>query len=241
MIKRALVALILGAFATAAVYASETDKVKERVVETLERLNPSLSVSEVSSTPVPGLFEVVVGGQIVYFSADGRYMVQGELVDIREQRSLTEASRTLQRQAHLSRIDPAELITYPAQGETKHRVIVVTDIDCPYCRRMHAYMDDINALGIEVSYLQMPRAGVGSESYRKAVSVYCADNPQEAMDRAKAGGSVANNNCENPVRSHMELTAQLGINATPTTVTEDGAVIPGYMEAEALLRRLEQR
>jgi thiol:disulfide interchange protein DsbC len=119
-------------------------------------------------------------------------------------------------------------------------VIVVTDIDCPYCRRMHAHMDEINGLGIELRYLQMPRAGVQSPSFRKAVSVYCAEDSTGAMDKAKAGQSVAEASCENPVARHMQLASRLGINATPTVVFANGSVHPGYMTAEQLLKRAEE-
>jgi thiol:disulfide interchange protein DsbC len=239
MIKRILL-LSLALAASTAVQADELDKVKQRVSEHLTKVNPTLRIDSVAPTPVAGLYEVTIGTQIVYVSADGRYLLQGDLVDLQEQRSLTEARRQAQRLPLLEAVPDEEYIVYPAKGENKHRVIVVTDIDCPYCRRMHAHMDEINGLGIELRYLQMPRAGVQSPSFRKAVSVYCAEDSTGAMDKAKAGQSVAEASCENPVARHMQLASRLGINATPTVVFANGSVHPGYMTAEQLLKRAEE-
>ncbi len=241
MVIRALLILIVGlSLPAASLAAGELGQVERRVAETLSTLNPELSVDAVNPTPIAGLYEVLVGGQVLYFSADGRYLLQGDLVDLREQRSLTEARRQQQRLAQLAQVPAAEYITYPARGDKRHSVVIVTDIDCPYCQRMHRHMAELNERGVEVRYLQMPRAGVNSPSYGKAVAVYCADNQLEAMDRAKAGESVPQRQCDHPVREHLQLVRQLGINATPTVVFENGAVHPGYLNTADLLARIAQ-
>ncbi len=239
MIKRILLLALAGMLATAA-HAEDTDLVRERVGQALNKINPALRVDAVHPTPVAGLYEVVVGSQVVYFSADGRYLVQGELIDLQQQRSLTEARRQGQRLPLLQAVPEEEFIVYPARGERRHRVTIVTDIDCPYCRRLHAHMSEINRLGIEVRYLQMPRSGVGSPSYRKAVSVFCSDDRNRAMDRAKAGESVPERSCDNPVERHMQLASRLGINATPTIIFDNGAIHPGYLNAQTLLERAQE-
>ena len=69
-------------------------------------------------------------------------------------------------------------------AEVKHTVTVFTDVDCGYCAKLHREMAGYNELGIEVRYMAFPRAGVGSNSYRKIVSVWCAEDQQDAMTRA---------------------------------------------------------
>jgi thiol:disulfide interchange protein DsbC len=123
--------------------------------------------------------------------------------------------------------------------QVKHRVTVFTDIDCQYCRRLHQEMAELNGMGIEVRYLLFPRAGVGSKSYDKAVTVWCSANRQQALTDSKAGKNLPNKTCDNPVDKHMALVEKLGITGTPTMVLEDGSMIPGYVPAARLLAALE--
>jgi thiol:disulfide interchange protein DsbC len=224
----------------AAVQGAGEKTVHERISESVRRINPGLNVDEVSETPIEGVREVLIGGQVFYFSEDGRYMLQGELVDLQERRSLTEQRREGLRAAALSKFDEKDLLIYPAKGQRKHAITVVTDIDCPYCRRFHQHMAEMNDLGIEVRYLLMPRAGVGSESYVKAVNVWCADRPQEAMTAAKRGEKISGKKCDHLVDRHMAIAEQMGINATPTTITQTGVALPGYMPPNELLAKLEE-
>lgn len=217
---------------------AEPSAPEQAIKERLERVNPALQVQSVAETPLPGVHEVLIGGQVFYFSADGRYLLQGELVDLASGRSLTEPRRQQVRLSALDELPEGSMLVYPAKGERKQTITVFTDIDCPYCRKLHEHMEEMNTLGLEVRYLAMPRTGVGSESYLKAVSVWCAEAPEEAMTRAKQGRSVAQASCENPVRSHLMLAQRLGVNATPTLITERGSLISGYMPPDALLERL---
>jgi thiol:disulfide interchange protein DsbC len=197
-----------------------------------------LQVDAVRESIIPGLYEVLVGAQVFYFSGDGRYLIQGDLVDLKERRSLTEPSRERARINALGKVAANDMLIYPARGERKHTITVFTDIDCGYCRQLHTHMDEMNARGIEVRYLMMPRAGLQSRSYQKAVSAWCADKPLEALTLAKQGQDPKDRECTNPVSAHMELAEALGINATPTIVTTNGKVVPGYMPPDRLLLEL---
>ena len=229
------------AMVPAIVLANTDDKaVQERIREAVQQASPGLQVQEVNRTPIPGVREVLINGDVFYFSEDGRYMLQGELLDLKERRSLTEQRREGKRAAILDGVDASSMLIYPAAGKPKHIITVVTDIDCPYCRRFHSHMTDLNARGIEVRYLLLPRAGVRSESYRKAVNVWCADKPLEAMTAAKQGKAVPDRQCDHPVDRHMALTQQMGITGTPAILTGTGGLIAGYMPPDDLVRRLEE-
>ena len=120
----------------------------------------------------------------------------------------------------------------------KHTVTVFTDIDCPYCRRLHKEVPAMNELGIKVRYLAFPRAGVHSPSFKEAVSVWCAKNPAQALTDAKAGKKVPEVTCDNPVLQHMALGEQVGVTGTPAMVLEDGRMLPGYIPATRLAQLL---
>ena len=121
---------------------------------------------------------------------------------------------------------------------SKHFVSVFTDIDCGYCRKLHSEIDQYLAQGITVRYLFFPRAGKGSDSYAKAISVWCADDRQKALTDAKKGDSLAKKTCDNPVDQHMELGEAFGMSGTPMIVTEKGNVLPGYVPAAQLAKIL---
>ena len=104
---------------------------------------------------------------------------------------------------------------------------------------MHAEMEQLNALGIRVRYMLYPRAGPDSESFRKAVDVWCAEDRNAAMTRAKAGQTLPRGDCENPILEHMKLAIDLGLTGTPFSITDEGEVISGYAPAPQLAARLD--
>jgi thiol:disulfide interchange protein DsbC len=85
-----------------------------------------------------------------------------------------------------------------------------------------------------------PRAGVTSQSYEKAVSVWCSDDPQGELTKAKNGATPELRECENPVREQMALARRLGLQGTPYTITDTGRAIGGYVPAPELLESLEK-
>jgi thiol:disulfide interchange protein DsbC len=195
--------------------------------------------ASVEPTPVAGLYEVVFGSNVVYMSADGRYMLQGELVDVQNRVSLTEPRRRQVTRTAIDSIGEDKMIVFKPE-KVEHVVTVFTDIDCGYCRKLHNEMDQYLNEGIKVRYMMFPRAGVGSESYKKAVAVWCAEDRNGAMTDAKTGKAVEMKSCDNPIDQHMELVRQLGARGTPFIVLEDGSTQPGYVPAKRLAQLLNQ-
>ncbi|MBX3725781.1 MAG: DsbC family protein [Xanthomonadales bacterium] len=225
----------VGLLLAASLPASADDKV---VREAIQGLVPGASIDAIAESTLPGFYEVTLGGQVVYVTADGRYLVQGAVFDIVNRVDLTEQKRAGARREALAAVPADKRIVF-APSEVKHRLTVFTDIDCGYCRRLHQEMAEYNARGIAIEYLWFPRAGVGSESFQKAVNVWCAPDRRDAMTRAKAGQEVEQRTCPNPVGEDYTLGQQIGISGTPALITEDGTLLPGYMPADQLLMRLD--
>jgi thiol:disulfide interchange protein DsbC len=207
----------------------------------IKALNPQAVVDTLKPAPIKGWMEASVGGQVLYFTDDGKYLMQGALVEAATRRNLTEESQAAVRLVELSKIPKAEMITFPAKGQTKHVVKVFTDIDCGYCRKLHQEMAQYNQLGIEVQYLWFPRAGVPSESSRKAIAVYCAKDQRKAMTDAKNNVDPGNATCKNPIEKDYNLGQRIGVNGTPAIFTADGTLMPGYMPAQQLLAELDRK
>jgi thiol:disulfide interchange protein DsbC len=208
------------------------------IKERLAKVMPGAEPDSVSKSPVNGLYEVVFGPQVVYMSEDGRYFMKANIIDLETDENLTEKRRSSAIQSSLAEVGDKNMITF---GEkSKHQVTVFTDIDCGYCRKLHQEMDAYNKAGIQIRYLFYPRAGLGSPSFDKAVSVWCADDQKKAMTQAKDGKKVAEKKCDNPIIDHMRLADLMGINGTPAMILPDGELLPGYVPAAKLSEYLEQ-
>jgi thiol:disulfide interchange protein DsbC len=238
MIKSLLGMFLLVLVTAAPVMAQDqapTDMLRAR----LNALAPNLQPDSIQPSPVEGVYEVTYGAQVLYLSEDGRYLFRGSLIDIARRADLTEAARAGARRRILGKIDKQQMIVFSPE-QPRHTITVFTDIDCTYCRKLHSEIGQYLQEGIEVRYLAFPRAGVNSTSYEKAVDVWCAQDRNVALTRAKRDQPVADRSCANPVKAQMKLGHTLGVSGTPAMVLESGEMIPGYQPARALAQTLDQ-
>lgn len=220
--------------------ASQT--ASEAIYAGLQRLVPGLTEDQVQirETPTKTLYEVIVGGQLLYFTADGNYFLKGSLFSVSTRENLTEMAEAEIRLKAIAAIPDDQMIIFSPK-EYQHTITIFTDIDCGYCRKLHREIKDYLAEGIRIRYLFFPRAGVGSPSYEKAVSVWCADDRNAAMTMAKNGETIETKQCENPVDRHLELAKQLGLRGTPALILEDGQMLPGYIPASRLAAHFKEQ
>ena len=229
---------VLSLFALTALYSSVVLADEAAVRKSLTESMPSIKIDSVKPSEVKGLYEVTIGANIFYVSDDGKYMLQGHLIDVKERKDLTESKLTGTRKLSLDKLGKNKMIIFSPK-DIKHKVTVFTDIDCGYCRKLHSEMDQYLAKGISVQYLFFPRAGKGSESYDKAVSVWCADDRNAALTNAKNGKGLKTKSCENPIDEHMKLATEFEVRGTPMIVTDKGNVFPGYVPADRLSQALQ--
>jgi thiol:disulfide interchange protein DsbC len=212
----------------------------EKLVSELRRTMPTLPIEEVTTTPLADIYAVdLPGGQTLYGTADGKYLFSGDMYQLGDNIvNLAEGRRALKRQQLMQDVPLDELVVFSPAGETRDYINVFTDVDCGYCRKLHQEMADINALGIEVRYLGYPRAGLGTPTYTKIVSAWCAKNPNEAITALKSGLDIPAADCDNPIAEHYALGQKVGVTGTPAIITSDGRLLPGYMPAENLAEAL---
>lgn len=193
----------------------------------------------VSESIIAGLYEVVMGAQVLYLSEDGRFVIQGQIVDLQTSSNVTEKKMGELRLAAVNAVGEENMVIFAPEQTAKHTVSIFTDVDCGYCRKLHQEMSSYLEQGIRIRYLAFPRAGINSESYDKAVSAWCSDDPQDAITRLKLGETIETRTCENPVANQYNLGIQLGVQGTPSIITEKGNMIPGYVPADRLTQMLE--
>ncbi len=201
---------------------------------------PTVEITEVRPSPVDGILEMIVGADIFYITADGRYLLQGELFDIKNKRNVTELAKETARLAYVNRFGDDESILFAADNPVAE-VVVFTDIDCGYCRKLHREMDGYLKNGISIRYLFFPRSGPGTASWKKAEQVWCADSRQEALTRAKNNEEIASDECDaSIVGTHYKVVNELGLTGTPALLTAEGQLIVGYRSPDDLLKILNE-
>lgn len=214
---------------TCAPSAGASDAVRAAI----EALIPNATDIAVAPSPVPGVSEVVVGINVFYVSDDGSFILGGPLVRASDGENLTELRVAGARARLLAAHKDLRTFDYPSASPA-HAITVITDIDCPYCRRFHNDMAEYNAAGFDVRYIMLPRAGTGSVSYQKAVYAACAKDPEAAMTDAMNGKPVDAADCDHPIDQHMAIVQELQINSTPSIVFEDGRLLRGLRSASEL-------
>lgn len=254
MFKKLLLALCVGGFtigasaadvaATASVGPVVTPAATQMVQQAIKKLSANIHVDSIAQAPLPGFYQVIVSGQIVYVSADGKYMLHGDLIDLGNQQNVNDAAWASFRKAELAKVPASERIVF-APAHPKYTVTVFTDVNCGYCRALHEQIAAFNKAGIALEYLAWPREGVTSEAgkptptYAEMVSVWCATDPKAAFTAAKEGHAPKVASCNNPVKDEFNLGLKLGVEATPTIFGPDGRMLGGYVTPEQLLQALQ--
>ncbi|MFV8571678.1 DsbC family protein [Marinobacter sp. SBS5] len=216
-------------------------EIEETITERLSQAVPGLRIMSVRASEAPGLYEVQSSnGDTIYTTEDGVYLLTGDMLKVTDNgiANVTEEARAQVRQRQMADFGDDGVISYPAKGKQKAVIDVFTDIDCPYCRKLHDEVPQLNKYGITVNYYAFPRSGPNTPSFLKYESVWCSDDQQAAMDAAKGGRSVASKTCENPVGDQYQLGGKVGVTGTPAIVLEDGNMIRGYVPARNLAEGL---
>ncbi|MDX1799905.1 MAG: DsbC family protein [Marinobacter sp.] len=237
MWARLLVTLVLMCGAIQATAEDRSAAIREQLAAKL----PGLKIASVQASAAPGLYEVQAkNGDTVYATEDGQFLLTGDLLQLNASglTNVTEARRAEQRAQALADFGDKSAIIFPAKGKQKAEISVFTDIDCPYCRKLHSEVGQLNDMGITVKYYAFPRSGPNTPSFSKYVSVWCSDDQQKALTEAKQGVRVAAKSCDNPVRAQFELGNRIGVTGTPAIVLEDGNMIRGYVPADKLAQGL---
>ncbi len=202
---------------------------------------PHIQLESIKPSPLPGLLEIRQGTLVAYLTEDGRYLLQGEVIDLERNVSLTEEAASEIRKDLIGGAEKDAMVVF-GPDKPQYSVAVFTDIDCTFCRKLHREIGEYAAEGIEIRYLMYPRGGPGSQSWEKAQHVMCAPNQNEAMTLAKNNQPVEARQCSSAsvVADSYKLGAEIGLRGTPAIITDDGMLISGYLPPKELKRRLDE-
>ena len=215
---------------------AELEQVRQKVGEKFDLIAPE----NVNQSPVDGWYTIQKGSVVAYISADGRYLLQGDMIDLDNQVNLSEVRRNDARRELMASVSDDEVIMF-SPAKVAYTISVFTDVECIYCRRLHSQIDEYLAHGIEVRYLLYPRNGPASRSWNTSEDVWCAEDRNSALTMAKLDRKFASASCESSiVQDHYTMGRDVGLNGTPAIVLDDGTLISGYLPPDQLKDRLDQ-
>jgi thiol:disulfide interchange protein DsbC len=239
MLRALAIAALLAALPLSVATAEDADVAATKAKLTQRLPNVSLDGLRPSKN-IRGWYELEQDVDLLYISPDAKHLFLGDLVDLETRTNLTEAWRGKNAAQKIDSVGEKNMIVIGPK-DAKRTVTVFTDVDCPYCERLHREVPQLNEGGVKVRYLLFPRNGLESETYRRSVSVWCAADRAAAIGIAKSGGKVEAKTCPNPVEQHYRLGLALGVRGTPTIFIDDGRRLGGYVPSERLLAILNSK
>lgn len=206
---------------------------EKEVRQTLKKTFPDMEVSGISKTPYGGLFEVVVDGQIAYATADGKYLLLGNVIDVSSRKNLTAA-----RNAKLNEVNWASLPLNKAikevRGNGSRKLAVFSDADCPFCKKLEPELEKLSNVTI-YTFLN-PIASLHPSAVPLSKQIWCEKDRLKAWKAYMLKGEkpTAKGDCDNTVDEVIALGNKLRVTGTPTLIFENGQRVPGYMPAAKL-------
>ena len=216
---------------------------EDNIRESLKNILPDGAIIEsIEATPIENMYAVYYGDlQPIYVTKDGYFFIYGDIYKINSNSisNITDESIAERRKIILKDIPSNELISFKSKNE-QFSVIVFTDVDCGYCRKLHNQINEYNKLGISINYAAYPRSGLGTSAFTKMVGAWCSDDPKESISKLKNNKNLDLSFCDSqPVSKQYVIGQKLGVNGTPAIFSMDGDMFPGYIEPEELLLRLK--
>ena len=226
-------------------FAADADEIdlRQRLITTvISEAVPTATVVAVRESELKGLYEVELESGIVYATADGKYILQGDLLNVNGKliRNVTDLSLAKKRVKDLATFPVKNMIVYSPRFKTKKTVTIFTDVDCGYCRKQHQELDALLSAGIAVRYIPYPRSGVEGATASKMANVWCAKDRKKAITDAKSDGPLveSKSDCTSIMKEGYALGRRLGVTGTPAIYDDTGKQLGGYLTAEQLKKAL---
>jgi len=223
--------------------ASEKLLITNTLAKLAKEADRKIPLDDLQTTPIKGVLQVTSDLNIFYVTADGRYLILGEILDTTKDKnnwSITEQAARKLRAQNLATLDPKDMIIFPATAKQIGVVTVFTDIDCQYCHKLQENIKDYTDAGLEIRYLAFPRTGPKTPSFEKAISVWCSKDRAKDYALAIEGKDIPKNHCDNnPVAMEFELGRKMGVNGTPTMFLDNGTKFGGLIDPKTLVKAIK--
>jgi thiol:disulfide interchange protein DsbC len=193
-------------------------------------------VTQVNKSPIAGLYEVVTEDRILYTDEKGQYLVEGNLIDLKARRNLTEERSRVLFAVDFNKL-PLELAVKKVKGNGSRKMAYFTDPNCGWCKKLEHEMQNVTDVTL---YLYMGTYIGGEDSAQKAKAIWCSEDKAKAWDDMMLNGvKPAPGKCDTPTTKVMALGEKLRVNGTPAIIFANGVINPGYMPASDLNKALD--
>jgi thiol:disulfide interchange protein DsbC len=225
------------ALAATLMFAATAQANESVIRKALTQQFPGAQIASVTKTPYSGLFEVYLDGQLIYVDAKAQYVFTGDVIDLKNRSNLT--------QARLNKLQAVKWDTLPlnnalktVKGKGERKLVVFSDVDCPYCRKFEAELTKVD--NITVYTFLYPIEGLHPKAVQASKQIWCAPDRNKAWDDYITRGTVPSNDgkCSNPVDATIALGNKLKVSGTPTLFFANGQRVPGMVPAAQLERLL---
>lgn len=235
LIKLIKTVLLAATVATAFSASAQEATIRKNLAERIPQLQ---KIDEVSKSPMPGLYEIRVNGtEIFYTDAEGNYLVQGNLIDTRQRRNLTE-----------ERVDKLNAISYDAlplkdaftivRGNGQRKLAVFEDPNCSYCKRFERELQKVDNVTIQLFLYPI----LGADSVEKSKQIWCAKDKAKVWNDWMVRDQLPKSaSCDSAaLERNVEFGRKYKITGTPTLIFADGSRVPGAIDAAQVEKHLTE-
>ena len=222
----------LALFAVGAASAQEA-QIRKNLTERLPQLT---KIDEVSKSPMPGLFELRVNGNEIYYTdADGNFLIKGDLIDTKLRRNLTEERVEKLNAINFDALPLKDAFTI-VRGNGKRKLAVFEDPNCGYCKRFERDLQKVDNVTVHMFLLPI----LGPDSAEKSKNVWCAKDKSKAwLDWMVRDAAPKAASCDTTaLERNVEFSRKYKINGTPTLVFVDGTRVPGAISTAQIEKQL---
>lgn len=216
------------------------------VKKAVEGAYPKFKVESVTKTPFAGLYEVFMAGQIIYTDDKMTFLIaEGRLVDPKTKKDITG-----ERLDELTKIDfsslPLEQAIKVVKGNGSRKLVVFSDVDCPYCKRLERN-ELANITDVTIYTYLYPLQQLHPDAPAKSKAIWCAPNRVAAWQDWIMNDQLpkaASNSCPVPLEKVADLAKKIGVTSTPTLIFSNGKRMMGaqpYKEIEAAMVAAEKK
>ncbi len=204
--------------------------------KSLKAYFPNEKIEILKKTPFLELYEVVVGDQLFYVDEKVNYFFTGYIFDLKTEKNITE--ERLREIMNARRVDiyslPLELAIKEVKGNGKRKLIIFSDPNCGYCKRLEKEL--VNVTDVTIYTLLYP---ILNGSKEVANTIWCSDDRLKAWNNFMLKAiKPTGTNCKTPIDTFLQIGKKHGFNSTPTMIFADGTVVSGMMSAGIIEKKL---
>jgi thiol:disulfide interchange protein DsbC len=218
---------------------------KEEAAALLKEIAPNVKVLDVRMTPLKSMWEIDIESNgrkgPVYLDFTKRYLISGQIVDIKAKRNITKETEEDLNRVNVSQIPLGDALVM-GDRNAKKKVIVFTDPECPFCAKIHQELKKVVAERKDIAFfIKMFPLPIHKDAAEKSKTIVC-EKSLKLLDEAYEKKPLPKAKCKaSAVDENIKLGKKLGISGTPALVMPDGRVISGYRDAKALEALIDKK